>query len=132
MKTKGYKNGSTSARAYLKTVGHGYECGFVYGGETLFVGNFIHSGEANRWFSLMKREITKFGKRFRVGKRFPKAWFKKFISHHLYTNYYTFVNRAVGKHTRTHTTQFNKQRRTWKRLNKNWSPRDKKRSLRAA
>ena len=132
MRTKSYKNGSKSARAYLKKVGNTWESGFVYGGKTLFLGSFTNSSEANAWYGLMNREINKFSKRFTVGRTYPQGWFTSFISNHLQSKYYTFCGKFVPKHGRTATRKANVQARKYKKLAKRWPARERKKSLRAA
>lgn len=132
MKTKTYRSGTTTFRAYCKNVGNGFEVGFVTGTKTVFVGNFIQATEASRWYSTMNAEIRTFCKRFKVGTNAPKAWFTHFLSDTLYRKYYAFVNKAVTVHNRKYTTAVNKDIRKYNQLNRNWYPAEKGRFLKAA
>jgi len=118
MKTKNFRNGSLTARCYMKPAGNGYEVGFVYGGKTVFVGNFILTAEANKWWATMNREITAFNKRNKVTTKFPKNNYGKFLGAYLYNCYYKFLNTAFSKHTRHYGKVVNKNTRalrTWNR-----------------
>lgn len=132
MKTNTYRNGSKSCRSYLKTVGNGYEVGFYYGGNPIFLGNFIHSGEANQFYSLMRNELRGFGMKFKVGGTYPQSWFKSFLSAHLQRCYYNFVNFQVRRHQMEAKKTYGKNVKTYRKLNRNWNFADKKPCLRAA
>lgn len=132
MKTKTYRSGKTSFRAYLKDCGNGFEVGFVSGTKVIFVGNFIHAFEANRWFTIMNTEIRSFCQRFKVGPSCPKTWFTNFLSDSLYKKYYTFLHRVLVTHNRKYTTAVNRDVKKYQRLNRNWYPAEKGRFLKAA
>lgn len=132
MKTKTYKSGKTTFRAYLKDCGNGWEVGFFCGTKPLFIGNFIHSSEANRWYSVMNTEIRTFAKRFTVGPRCPKNWYTTFLSDTLYRRYYGFLNKVFVIHNRKYNQAVTRDVRTYKRLNRNWYPGEKTRFLKAA
>jgi hypothetical protein len=132
MKNKTYRSGNSTFRAYQKTVGNGVEVGFVTGTKTIFVGNFIHTAEANRWYSTMNTEIRSFCARYKVGPSCPKNWFTHFMSDHLYKKYYTFLNKAFVTHNRKYTTAVNKDVKKYNRISRNWYPSEKGRFLKAA
>lgn len=132
MKTKTYRSGTTTFRAYHKTVGNGFEVGFVTGTKTIFVGNFIHSAEATRWYTTMNAEIRTFCNRYTVGPTCPKSWFTNFMSDNLYSKYYTFINRALTVHNRKYTTAVNRDIKKYNQLKRNWYPGEKGRFLKAA
>lgn len=98
MKTKVYRNKNLVCRTYLKSVGNGWECGFIFGGTPIFVGNFIHRPEAVRWFALMNREIRLISKKYAVGKDLPITWCRHLIKNHLYKTYYVFLDRLFVRH----------------------------------
>ena len=132
MKTKTYRSGSTTFRAYLKDVGNGCEVGFVTGTKTIFVGNFIHTSEANRWYTTMNTEIRSFCQRYKVGPTCPKTWFAHFMSDHLYKKYYTFLNKVFVTHNRRYTTAVNRDVKKYNRIARNWYPNEKGRFLKVA
>ncbi|MCB0417611.1 MAG: hypothetical protein H6617_12005 [Bdellovibrionaceae bacterium] len=132
MKTKNYRNGKTTCRSYLKPAGNGYEVGFFYGNTQVFCGNFVHGTEANQFFTQMKREVSRFGKRFKVGKNYPTGWFKKFLGAHLHRSYYNFVNKQIRKHATSANRNYGQTLRTYKRLNRRWATGEKSASLKAA
>jgi hypothetical protein len=132
MKTNTYRNGSKSCRSYLRTVGNGWEVGFFYGGKPVFLGNFIHSSEANQFYALMKTEIRNFGRKVRVAHPFPSAWFKAFLGAHLQKTYYQFVNQQVRRHQTEAKRTYGKGLRAYRRLNRRWTGEEKTPSLRAA
>lgn len=126
MKTKNYRNGTLTARAYCKPAGNGWEVGFVFGGKPVFCGNFVHQSEANAWWSLMNREIRAFSRKFKVTAKFPKATYGRFLAAHLYNKYYNFLDRLFTKHTRHYGRAFNAQNRayrTWTRRTTGAGPR---------
>jgi hypothetical protein len=132
MKSKSYRSGKTSFRAYLKDCGNGFEVGFLCGTKPVFIGNFIHSSEANHWYSVMNSEIRSFARRYTVGKNCPTTWYCHFMGSHLYKKYYSFLNKVFVKHNRTYTQAVNKDVRKWKSLNRRWTPSTKTTFLKAA
>ncbi len=123
MKTKQYRSGKYTFRSYLKNVGEGFEVGFYFGHDPIFVGNFIHSKEANQWFGIMNRQIRQFSKKYTVGPKFPISWFTNFCKNHLYKCYYTYIDRLLARHNRTFETKFRKDVRKYNRMKRNWSER---------
>jgi hypothetical protein len=101
MKSRVYKYGNYRCEAYLKTAGHGYEVGFCFGKETVFVGNFIHHKEATKWYTKMNTEVKTFNHRYTVGKEASTTWYAKFFSHHLYKAYYSFLDHEFAKYHKT-------------------------------
>jgi hypothetical protein len=132
MKTKTYKTGTTTCRTYLKTAGNGWECGFTFGGRTMFVGNFVYANEAAKWYATMNRDIRAFTKKFKVGPGCPKSWYANFLKNYLYTEYYNFCDRAFTKHTKTFRSAFTSEVKRYRRMNRNWYPGEKKVFLKAA
>jgi len=113
-KTKNFRSGSLTARCYMKPAGNGHEVGFVFGGKTIFVGNFIHNAEASKWWATMNREVRTFANRHKVTTKFPKNNYGKFLGAYLYNCYYRFANAAVSKHTRFYGKVVNKNTRSFK------------------
>jgi hypothetical protein len=132
MKTKSFRNGKTRGQTYLKAVGSGYEAGFTFGGKPVFVGNFIHSGEASRWYATMNRELRSFGRKYRVGQRYSSTWFQTFMNHHLYNSYYFFLNRLFKKYQMNFKRAVNRDMRKYKRMTRTWKHDHKTPFLRAA
>lgn len=120
MKTKYYRNGKYSFHSYMKEAGVGWEVGFCYGHDVIFVGNFIHTKEAVQWYSLMNREIRKFSKKFTVGPKFPVSWYIHFAKNHLYKSYYGYLDRAFAQYQREYTSALKKDVRRYNKLKKNW------------
>ncbi len=132
MKTKNYRYGKTTCKGWLKSAGNGYEVCFTFGPKTVFVGNFIHATEANAWWTLMNREIKTFGTRYKVGTRFPAAKYSHFLSAHLYTRYYNFLDRLFVKHTRTWHRAVVRDLRSYKRMANRVPSNERFRLLKAA
>ncbi len=132
MKTKTYRAQNVRCKSYLKPVGSGFEVGFIFGSKTIFVGNFVHRGEATRWFTQMNKGVRTFSRRYTVGSKFPSTWFGNFLSAFLYRNYYSFVNGVVAKHQRESLRMVNTGVRKYKRIAKNWEPSERKSILKAA
>jgi hypothetical protein len=120
MITTTYKYGKHNCKAYKKPVGNGYEVGFYFGPEQIFVGNFIHQKEANAWWTKMNMEVRKFSKRYALPKTASPAFFTKFMTNHLYKAYYTFLDREFTKYTRTYTQNCRQFERKFMRSKKNW------------
>jgi hypothetical protein len=116
MKTKNYRYGKLTCKGWLKSAGNGYEVCFTFGSKTVFVGNFIHGAEANKWWALMNREIRSFGARYKANARFPMAKYSHFLSSHLYSCYYHFLDRLFVKHTRTYNRAVVRDLRSFKRI----------------
>jgi hypothetical protein len=125
MRTKTFKCGKTPCKTYIKPVGKGWETGFVFNHSPVFVGNFIHSAEATRWYKMMNNEITRFGRRYTAGHKFPTPWLKNFVTNHLYKTYYTFLdgiftqyNRSYGNAVRREVHRFNRTKGRYTTPNK--------------
>jgi hypothetical protein len=132
MKTKTFSTGKISCRTYVKTVGHGWETGFVFNGRTLFVGNFIHQREATTWYATMNREISRFARKYTVGTRFPITWFANFVRNHLYKTYYQFLDRTFTRYNRTYNSAVASDIRKYQRLRKTWTSQKRTTFLKAA
>ena len=121
MTSRTYRNGNNTGRTYLKTVGEGFEVGFVLSGKTVFVGNFLHSWEARRWYATLNAEINNFSKRYQVGPGCTKAWFTHFLSAHLYNTYYSFLDKCFTQHSRKYQSAVNKDKKSYQRMSRQWS-----------
>lgn len=124
MKNKVYKYGPHTCKAYIKAAGKGYEVGFHFGKTPIFVGNFIHKTEANKWWTLMNKEIRTFTKRFGLTAKAPVTFYRKFLSNHLYKAYYGWLDKQFNKYERnynkavaSHTKQYSKlkKQKNWKK-----------------
>lgn len=123
MKSKHYSNGKYQFRSYLKPVGKGWEVGFWQGSTPIFVGNFIHTKEANQWYGIMSRQIRQFSKKYTVGERFPLNWYLHFTSNHLYSCYYGFLDRLFARYNREFRTACKRDVKRYNRMKKNWDTR---------
>ena len=132
MRTKTFKCGKTPCKTYIKPVGKGWETGFVFNHSPAFVGNFIHSTEANRWFQMMNTEITRFGKRYTAGHKFPTPWLKTFISNQLYKTYYVYLDRLFTQYNRTYTKALSREVHKFHRMKRRYSTPSKAPMLKAA
>src|SRR5437868_14531711 len=108
-KTKTYKYGPNTFKSYMKPVGNGWEVGFTYQNRTHFVGNFVHKTEATKWWGLFNKEIVGFAKKFAWPKDMPFAWYCNFMSNHLYTTYYTWLDKVFNKHQVTFKKSYTKE-----------------------
>jgi hypothetical protein len=120
MKNKTYRYGKLQFRAYIKPVGQGYEAGLVFEGKSLFVGNFVHSAEANKWWGRMNLELRNFISRFKAADTVSKVWYCKFITAHINKCYYAFIEKQIVLHERKAERQFNSHARQYKGLKRNW------------
>lgn len=132
MKTKTFRNGSASCKSYCKKVGNGWEVGFTYGKKLVFVGNFIHTSEANRWFSIMNTEIRAFARRYTVGKTYNKTWFAKFLGAQLYRKYYSFLSQTFTTYNRNWSRAVTTDTRKYRRMSRGWSSGERTPFLKAA
>ena len=120
MKTTKYTHGKYNFSTYSKAVGNGWEVGFCYGKEVIFVGNFIHQSEAAQWFRIMGREIKNFNKKYTVGTKFPFAWYCNFIKNHLYKCYYGYLERCFARYNRNYRKAVNTYQTQYRTLTKRW------------
>ena len=104
MKTKKFHFGNKYFKTYCKTVGHGWEVGVTFEGKTLFVGNFIHNNEATSWWAKMNKEVRWFSRTHKVYTKSTYAFYGRYMTNHLYKCYYTFLDKAFTKYTRTYNT----------------------------
>ena len=124
MKTKTYKHGKYTYKAYIKPAGNGFEVGFLFSGKPLFVGNFLYAKEANAWYTEMKKQVSHFTKKYWVTPQSPRSFYNKFITQHLYKHYYSFLDKYFAKYNRDYVREFNKHEKKYKQLKKNWYPQD--------
>lgn len=124
MKTATFKNRKLTCRSYTKNVGYGFEVGLLCGARPVFVGNFIHAAEANRWYRIMNREIRTFSRKYIIPTNATPTWHLRFLSTHLYRCYYQFVDRLLGRHTRSFIREFSRNQRRYRTLNRNWDRTD--------
>ncbi len=120
LKTKNYKYGNIELKAYIKTVGHGFELGLFNGRKPIFVGNFINKNEAARLWGILNIETRSFLKRYWVGKTVQKAWYCNFLSDHLYKSYYIFLDRVFSQRGKVYVKSFHDSVRKYSRMKKNW------------
>ena len=132
MRTKSYRHGKSMGKTYLKSVGEGWETGFIFEGKAVFVGNFVHVKEATEWFSMLNREIRTFSKKYTVGNRFPATWFKHFMKNHLYMSYYSYLDRVFTKHNKNFHQAVVRDIRKYQQLKRNWSSRERMPFIKAA
>ncbi|MEO5668484.1 MAG: hypothetical protein ABIR96_10525 [Bdellovibrionota bacterium] len=115
---------SLNCWSYFTAQGEGWEVGFHFQGRPLFVGNFIHKKEATQWFSKMNSEITKFSGRYTFGPKFPVTFFTKFIGNHLYSTYYSFLDKVFAQHKSHFKKAVSSDLRKYSSLKKTWSPKE--------
>jgi hypothetical protein len=122
MKSKTYKRGSKTYKAYFKPVGNGFEVGFMWGTKPLFVGNFINNTEATTWYKMMNYEINRFSKKFWHNPKVTTAtaFYNKFITNSLYKHYYDYLDKCFGKYTKSYHRNYHRDLKTYNRLKKNW------------
>jgi len=117
-KFKSYKYGPYTFKSYCKPVGQGWEVGFTYQNRNYFVGNFVHKTEATKWWTLFNKEIITFSKRFKCHQDMPFSWYCNFLSNHLYTCYYTWLDKMFNKHETTFKKAYNKDYKRYMKLKK--------------
>lgn len=123
-RTKYYKFGPHKCRAYYKPVGQGYEVGLVFGRKHFFVGNFVHYKEANEWWTYFNKEIASFGQKYWLSSETPINWYREFLSHHLYKNYYSWLDKKFTRYEKNYVSFFKKDEKKYKQLSKKWSHED--------
>lgn len=124
-KFKTYKYGPHSFRTYFKTVGNGFEVGLNCDGKNYFVGNFIHKNEAMRWWGTFNREIKTFAKKFWVSDKVTFSWYCKFLSNHLYSCYYKFLDKLFYKYNKSFHKAYNREAKKYYKMKKYFDPSDK-------
>ena len=120
MKKHYYWFGNTKCHTYMKQVGQGYEVGFHFGKTSIFVGNFIHTREATKWWAVMNKEMKSFTKRYRVGQEASVVWYTKFFSHYLYNSYYGFLDQQFNKYQKTFAKAVKTDAKKYINFKKNW------------
>lgn len=132
MTTTTYKYGKHTCKAYKKAAGNGWEVGFMFGSQTIFVGNFIHAKEANAWWTKMNTEVRRFSKRYALPKTASPTFFRQFMTNYLYKTYYNFLNGQFSKYTRTYTTAVKKCERKFTSIKRRWPTRTERTTFRRA
>jgi hypothetical protein len=108
----------------MKQVGAGFEVGFNFGKTSIFVGNFIHTKEATKWWGVMNKEMKSFTKRYRVGQEASVTWYTKFFANYLYNSYYTFLDQQFNKYQKTFAKAVKHDAKKYVHLKKNWNKHD--------
>lgn len=117
-KTKTYKYGPHTFKSYFKPVGNGWEVGFTHGNRTYWVGNFVHKAEATKWWGMFNKEIMTFSKRFNFTQQMPFSWYCNFLSNHMYTCYYTWLDKMFNKHETTFKKAYSKDFKRYMKMKK--------------
>lgn len=131
-RSKAYRYGKHFGRTYFKNAGGGWECGFVFDSRVVFIGNFIHSREAQLWFALMNREVRNFSRKYAVGQRCSAIWYAHFLRNHLYKCYYGFLDRLFARYRGDYQRAFTRDLRQYQRLRRDWRGSRLQPALRAA
>ncbi len=116
MKKKVYEYGPHKCKAYFKSAGKGWEVGFHFGNKPIFVGNFIHKAEANKWWTLMNKEVRTFSKRFGLHAKAPITFYRKFFSNHLYNNYYAWLDKEFNRYEKNYLRAVNSGKKEYSRI----------------
>ncbi|MBK9322356.1 MAG: hypothetical protein IPM97_05280 [Bdellovibrionaceae bacterium] len=117
-KTKTYKYGPHTFKSYMKPVGNGWEVGFTYQGRNYFTGNFIHKAEVAKWWGIFNKEIVSFSKKFNFSKDMPFNWYCNFLSNHMYTCYYSWLDTVFNKHEATFKKAYTKDFKKFMKMKK--------------
>lgn len=120
MTTRTYKYGKYSCKAYKKPCGKGWEVGFHYAGQEIFVGNFIHAREANAWWTKMNMEVRRFCKRYALPTNASTTFFCRFWSNYMYKCYYTFLDRQFTKYNSGYAHAVRKDERRFAKMRKHY------------
>tara|TARA_B100001248_G_scaffold262571_1_gene259506 strand:- start:141 stop:545 length:405 start_codon:yes stop_codon:yes gene_type:complete len=124
-KTKTYKYGKFSFRAYFKTAGNGYEVGLKHGKKHVFMGNFITKKEANEWWTILNKECRNFTNKFWINNKGATAsFYTNFFSKHLYKKYYTFLSKVFAGYKTTYNKTYQRDVKKYQKLRRNWSPKE--------
>ncbi|MEK7358117.1 MAG: hypothetical protein AAB250_16845 [Bdellovibrionota bacterium] len=118
MKKQTYWFGDLRGEAYYKQCGEGWEVGFFFGKDRVFVGNFIHQTEAKKWWAMMTKEVYGFGRKYSVTEEVSFAWYKKFFSHHLYRCYYAWLDKEFAGYQVKFNKAFAKDQKKYKAISK--------------
>jgi hypothetical protein len=124
-KTKSYQYGRHTMKTYFKPAGHGFEVGLTCEGQHYFMGNFVHRAEAVRWWGFLNRELVTFAKRNWISPDMNFSWYCKFLSKHMYSCYYSFLDKLFVKHNRTYQKAYVKEMRKYNKLKRNFDKTDK-------
>ena len=119
-KNKTYKFGRNNIKCVCRPVGHGYEVSVKWDTKTIFVGNFVHSVEANRWWGQLNREIRSFCHTYWHTGKVTTAWYCNFFSNNLYKNYYAFLDKAFTKYNRDFARAVTRDVRKYRTMKRHW------------
>ena len=120
MKNTTYWFGDMKCYAYMKKYGQGYEVGFHFGKQQIFVGNFIHKSEATKWWSHMSKEVKTFTTRFHVAEEVSYTWYAKFFGNTLYKSYYAWLDKQFAKYNKSFAKAYNMDAKKYKHMKANF------------
>ena len=69
----------------------------------------------------MNREIHSFTKRYWATHHTDLTWYGKFFSKHLYTTYYSFLDKLIYKYNHTYKKAFQKELKRYNKIKKTWN-----------
>lgn len=118
MTSRTFKVGNHTCKAYKKSAGKGWEVGLSFAGKTVFTGNFVHTKEANTWFTKMNMEARKFCKRYTLPHGASTTFFTRFMENHMHKMYYSYVNREISRHQRGCTQALKKYQRKYTHMSR--------------
>ena len=119
---KTFKFGPYTFKSYYKPVGNGFEVGFTHKNRNYFVGNFVHQFEAKQWWGYFNAEIKSFATKNPVTSAMPFTWYCNFLSNHMYTCYYTWLDKMFTKHEFTFKKAYNKDYKKFMNYKKSYKP----------
>jgi hypothetical protein len=120
-KNKIYKFGHNTLKCAFRPVGHGYEVCLTWDKKTIFVGNFVHKVEANRWWGVMNRELHHFTRTYWYNGKVTGTWYANFFANHIYATYYAWLDKAFTKYTKTYTRAFTRDAKKYRTMKRTWT-----------
>lgn len=117
---KNYKFGTYNCYSYMKPVGRGFEVGFHFGSQAIFVGNFIHKTEATQYYAALNNEFKTFAKKYWMASETSFAWYTKLFTNYMYKHYYAWLDKKFNMYKKTYSTNFRRLEMDYKKKSRTW------------
>ena len=77
------------------------------------------------WWKMFNREIMMFAKKYWCSDDTPEQFYFHFMTNHLYTTYYSFLDKMFAQHNKTYRQAYVKDVKKYNKMKKTWEMNEK-------